>query len=292
MSRILSLGLAALAACSIPDTAFHASPDGGDDHSSVQSIVLSTTTLTVPEGMMGTFDVSLMFDPGTTVTVNVANANPTALPLDRSSIPFTAENFATPVRVTVSPPIDSNNVSETATITASGAGAATPATVMLTAMDGTVVQTWGWPTAFPSTTSVPAGTVVAYLLDVGAVANVDSFYTYVPTATGSFRMALYTNVANAPGALVAEMPAGKILANGPNDGPILNGPLLMDPTYFLVIRFSQDVNVGYAAAGVTGRQCIRNFGIPTISDPWPSSFGATACTVDRLINISLTTYHQ
>jgi len=139
---------------------------------------------------------------------------------------------------------------------------------------------------------VPAGTVVAYLLDVGAVANVDSFYTYVPTATGSFRMALYTNVANAPGALVAEMPAGKVLTNGPNDGPILNGPLLMDPTYFLVIRFSQDVNVGYAAAGVTGRQCIRNFGIPTILDPWPSSFGAAACTVDRLINISLTTYHQ
>ena len=257
-----------------------------------QVIVLSTTALAIPEGSSRTFDVSLMFDPGGPVTVNLANDNQAVLPIDKTTIGFSSANYQTPVHVTVSPMVDSNASSESATITVSGATAPTPVTLTATTTDSTVVQNWGWPTPFPSAISVPAGTVVAYKVDVGAVATIDTFHTYVPTATGAFRMALYTNASEQPGTLVAEMSDGKVLTNGVNDAPILGGPVLGDSTYFLVIRFSQDVNVGYAAVGTVGRQCIRNFGIPMISTAWPSPFGAAACTQDRLINMWITTHHQ
>jgi hypothetical protein len=257
-----------------------------------QRIVVSATMIAVPEGTNGGFDVSLAYDPGTTVTATVASDNGMVVPFSPTSLTFTTTDYAQPHHVTVNPPVDTNNTSEMATLTISGAGAATPVTVNASVTDATKLDTWGWPAPFPSTVLINAGLVVAYKIDVGAVANVSTFHTYVPTAAGQFRMALYTNAAEVPGALVAEMPAGKTLVNGLNDGPILNGPQLTDATYFLVIRFSQNVNVGYAPSGTTGRQCIRNFQIPGITDPWPSSFGAAACTTDRLVNMAVTTYHQ
>jgi hypothetical protein len=262
----------------------------------MQQLVVNPTMLTVPEGMTGTFNVSLKFDPGTTVTVNLANSNQTALPINKTSITFTggpSGSWSMPSPVTVSPPVDTNAVSETGTVTISGGGAATPATVALTAMDGTVVQNWGWPTPFGNTIRIPATTVIAYKVDVGAAGNLGAFHTYVPTPSGRYRMALYTNVSEAPGTFVAEMPAPVVLTPGINDAPSLTSPLLTAPSYFLVIRFENDVNIGYADVGVTGRQCIRNFGLPNITDDWPKpNFGANACTTDRLINIWMTTYHQ
>ena len=257
-----------------------------------QELLVTATTLNIPEGTAGSFDVTLRYEPLTTVTAMVASSNSTSFPVSPAMLTFTTTDYASPHTVMVSPPLDTNAVAETSTITVSGAGAAQSKTVMATVTDGTTVDNWGWPTPFPSTILVNSGLVVAYRIDVGAAANVDSFHTFVPTAVGSFRMALYTDAGNTPGTLVAEMPAGKVLVNGINDAPILSGPQLTQPSYFLVIRFSANVNLGYAAVGVTGRQCIRNFSIPAISDPWPSTFGAAACTTDRLVNIWLTTYHQ
>lgn len=257
-----------------------------------QELLVSTTMLNIPEGMSRTIDVTLKYEPLSTVTAMVTSTNATSLPATPPMLTFTPTDYATPHKITVNAPVDTNDVSETATITVMGAGAAQSRTIMASVMDETDVERWGWPDPFPSTINVPAGFVVTYKVDVGSVANIDSFHTYVPTATGSFRMALYTDTGNAPGTLVAEMPAGKVLTNGINDGPILNDPQLTAPTYFLAIRFSQGVNVGYANAGTTGRQCTRNLGIPNISDPWPSTFGVSTCALDRLINMWITTYHQ
>lgn len=256
-----------------------------------QAIVLSTATLSVPEGTARTFDVSLMFDPGGPVTVSLASSNG-ALVLDRASIGFTSSTYSTPIRVTVNAPVDSNATAESSTITVSGGGAASAASLTATVAEATVVQRWGWYDPFQATLPIGMGTVVAYKLDVGAVASIDSFHTYVPTATGEFRMALYTNVNEQPGNLVAEMAASKVLTNGVNDALIGVNPTLTDATYFLVIRFSQTVNIGYAPVGTTGRQCLRNFGIPSITSPWPSPFGASSCTQDRLMNLWITTHHQ
>lgn len=258
----------------------------------IQELLVTPTTLTIPEGMQGSFTVALRYQPPSTVTAMIANTNPTSLPVSATMLTFTTTNYATPQTVMVSPPVDTNDVSETGTITISGAGAPQARTVMAMVNDATDIDVWGWPMPFPSTTSVGAGFAIGYRVDVGAVANLDSFHTYVPTATGSFRMALYTDNGNLPGTLVAEMPAGQVLVNGVNNGLILADPVLMNPSYFLVIRFSQDVNIGYAPAGVTGRQCYRNVTIPNIADPWPANFGASTCATDRLMNMWITTYHQ
>ena len=259
-----------------------------------QAIVLSAAMLSIPEGMSKPFDVSLKFDPGNTVTVSLSNTNQTSLPIDRTSITFTggaSGNYATPVRVTVSAPVDSNNVSETATVTVSGAGA-TPATVMTAVGDSTVVQNWGWPTPFPTTTTVSAEFAFGYQVSVGAVATLDSFHTYVPTAVGNYRMALYTDAGGVPGTLVADMGGARAVVNGVNDAPVLNGATLSDPSYFVVIRFSADTNIGFAATGVTGRQCFRNTPYQAITDAWATSFGASTCATARLMNLWFTTVHQ
>lgn len=257
-----------------------------------QVIQLSATQLAVTEGTTGTFTVSLKYDPGATVMVALANTNEAALPLDRAAITFASDNYDKPVTVKVSPPIDANNVAEVATVTASGAGAPTAASLALSVVDKTVLQTWGWPTPFPSTSTVGAGFAVAYKVNVGNAASLDAFHTYVPTASGKFRMALYTDANDAPGALIAEMGAGKAMVNGVNDGAALANTALSASSYFLVVRFDSDVNVGYAAAGVTGRQCFRNVPYATIDTPWSTSFGASSCTTDRLYNLWISTYHQ
>lgn len=300
--RFYALGLAvsfaaSLAACSIPASNFHASPDGGADDqppgADHQVIKVSATSLTVPEGSTGTFGVSLMFDPGGPVTVNLVDDNTSALPIGTTSIPFNSTNFATPVMVTATANVDSNTTSETATVTLSGAGAPTAPTIGLTATDKTVLQLWGWPDPFPTTNTVSAGFAFAYKIDVGAVANLDVFHTFVPTAVGLYRMALYTDAGNVPGTLVAQMGDGKVLVNGVNDAAPLANVQLTSPSYFLVIRFSADVNIGYAAAGTTpGRQCFRNVAYSTISDAWAPAFGASTCVSDRLFNIWISTVHQ
>jgi hypothetical protein len=267
-----------------------------------QAIVLGATSLSVPEGGARTFDVSLRFDPGASVTVTLANDNQAALPISLApspppasgmlSIPFTSANYATPVRVTVSPPVDSNSASETATVTASGAGATASPTITLTTADSTVIQPWGWPTPFSTTTQVSGGFAIAYPINVGAVANLEAFHVYVPTGIGLFRMALYTDVSGKPGHLVAQMGDGKVMVDRTNDGPPLASAQLTSPTYWLAVRFSSSVNIGYDLPGASVNRCISNSRYSTISEPWVTDFTDVTCGGDHLFNIWITTYHQ
>jgi hypothetical protein len=260
-----------------------------DDH---QIIVLSTNAITVPEGMTGTFDVSLTFDPGTTVTVNLANTNPTSLPLDKSSITFTSASYATPVHVTISPPVDSNNVGETATITASGASAPVSPTLTATVMDTTQLAQYGWPAPFTGTISIDDGTVVGYRIHVDATSNLDSFGLFVPAASGDYREALYTDSGGVPGTLVAQMPVRKSMTNGSNTADITPDPLVTVGFYWIVLRVGQTSAIGYSTGAVTAAQCVRNLDIPNLDDPWPTTFGAASCQTANIMNLWINNYHQ
>lgn len=274
-----------------------------------QTIVLGASSLSVPEGTSKTFDVSLMFDPGASVTVTLANDNQAALPIsiDPSpppqngmlSIAFTSANYATPVHVKVSPPVDTNSAMETATVTASGAGAPASPTIALTTADTTVVQNWGWPTPFAGTLQVPANFVYAYQVGVSAVANLSTFHAYLPGAAGTYTMALYTDAGGVPGTLVpnAAMLVPRAATTGVNDSdPLATPPPLSAPLYWIAIRFSQTNAIGYATAppggmGQKGKQCLRNQNLD-ISLPWPASFASAMCQDDFLFNMWFTTFHQ
>lgn len=260
-----------------------------------QDLLVNASTLTIPEGMTASFNVSLRFEPLTTVTVVVASTNSTAVPAAPASLTFTAANFGTPQSVTIAPPIDTNDVSETATITVSGGGAATSKSVAVTVDDGTTIDTWGFPPnpPFSEAITLNKNIVIAFKIDVGTAANLGSFHTYVPQAPpGKFRMALYADNGNTPGALVAQMPAGKILVNNANDGLPSIDQQLTSPTYFLALRVSADANIAHAPAGTEGRRCFRNLAIDNIEDAWPSTFGGATCSPARLLQMWITTYHQ
>jgi hypothetical protein len=252
-----------------------------------QAIVLGATSLSVPEGQSRTFDVSLMFDPGGSVSVALANDNQAALPIsiDPSpppqngmlSIAFTSANYATPVHVKVSPPVDSNNMKENATVT-------------LSTLDSTVIQSYGWPTPFAATKSIPANTVVAYMIHVDAASFLDSLGVYVPVATGNFRMALYADAGGKPGSLVASMPLGAALSSGSSIGDI--NPDVMTPigNYWIAVHFAQTTAVGSGPTTQLGNQCI--FSPLKLGDAWPATLGPANCTMDVLLNLWTNHYHQ
>ncbi|HEX3762837.1 MAG TPA: hypothetical protein VHW23_29275 [Kofleriaceae bacterium] len=270
-----------------------------------QQIVVSPSSLSIPEGMSSSFSVSLKFDPGTTVSVNLANTNQTSLPINplgTAAITFTGGpggSWSTPVPVTVHPPVDGNAVAETATVTVSGGGAPTPATVALSVTDSTVVQNWGWPTPFAGMTQVPANAVYAYQVSVGAVANLSTFHAYLPGAAGTYTMALYSDAGGVPGNLVANgaMLVPKAGVTGVNDSDLLAmPPQLNAPLYWIAIRFSQTNTIGYATAppggtGQKGKQCVRNIDLD-LSLPWPGTFSSAMCQTDFLFNLWITTFHQ
>ena len=105
-------------------------------------------------------------------------------------------------------------------------------------------------------------------------------------------MALYTSVGGNPGLLVAQMGDGKVMVNGVNDGAPTSNVLLTDPSYFLVVRFSANTNIGYDAPGQALRRCFGNTKYNTISDAWVNNFNDVTCGNDHLFNIWITTYHQ
>jgi hypothetical protein len=263
-----------------------------------QAIVLAPSSLSIPEGTSRTFDVSLMFDPGAPVTVSVANDNqaalpisiPPALPTATLSIPFTSANYATPVHVTVSPPVDINDVSETATITATGAGAPAPARLTASVMDLTVVKQYGFPTPFTGTASLSLGEVIAYRITTDATVTLDSFGVYIPAGTGDFRMAIYADGLNSPGALVAAMPVRQAITSGINTGniPGVNLPI---GSYWIAFRDAQPTTVGFATAGA-GPACTTVTQITNLDAPWPSAFGNANCSLANFMNFFITTHHQ
>lgn len=257
-----------------------------------QRFVLTATSLSVPEGANKTFDVSLAYEPAGTVSCTVVSSNAAALPVMPGSLSFTAASYATPVRVTVSAPADSNNVSESSDIKVTGCGAPVPATVMAAVADGTMLHQFGWPMPFTATTSIPQGMVVAYKVSVAVTSSLDSFGIWVPAAAGDFRMALYANSNNAPGGLVAQMPVRRPLVNGSNTADITPDPTIPVGDYWLVLRVGQSTAVGYSGPNVTGLQCVRNFDLPSLDDPWPANFGASSCTTDRLLNLWTNNFSQ
>ena len=287
----VAVAVALAAGCQIPDRTFEVD-DGGVAQ---QELLVDPVTLDIPEGATGTFDVTLRRDPRGTVTAAITPQSGSALSVDPAVLTFTSADYAAPHTVTVTAPVDANTATETSTNTDTGAGAAGTGTVTVWAVDSTQIQTWGPSTPFTGTFQIPAGFVYAYKLDVGAVANLGTFHTYIPAAAGTFKMALYTDAGNVPGTLVpsAEMLLAKVLVNGVNDSnPLAAPPLLDAPVYWLAIRFSQTTAIGYGGAGQTGPQCRRNVNIPDITSPWPVNFTSATCTVDNLFNIWITTYHQ
>lgn len=258
-----------------------------------QAFVLSQTTpLTIPEGTTKTFTVALAFQPIAAVHVTLTSTSSTSVPVSPATLDFSTTNWQTPQTVTLSPPTDTNNVSESATISVAATGIQT-ATLMVTVMDATQINNYGWPAppAFAGSFAMQQGQVIAYKVTVPD-STLDTMSVYVPTASADFRMALYTDNGNTPGTLVsAAQFLRRTLVNGANTVDIADVPLSAG-SYWIALRVSGPTGLSAGDATQTGVRCTRTFNINSLDDAWPVNFGTADCMNTNLFNFWITTFHQ
>lgn len=160
--------------------------------------------------------------------------------------------------------------------------------------DAPVLKSFGWPPPpFSSSTLFAQGSVTAYKITLdAATTQLDAFGVYTPAGAGYYRMALYRDAGNAPGALVAQMAAPVVLQNGANRFDLLPDAAVdttLGLTYWIALRLSQNTALAYSTTS-TGTQCFRSQDVPNINDPWPTSFGAATCQSDYLVNLWVELY--
>ncbi len=265
-----------------------------------QAIVFSKSSLSIAEGGNGTFTVNLAFDPGGTVNVAMSSTNSTALPVSPATIQFTSANYSTPITATVNAPLDSNTVSEAATITGHGASAP-DATLAASVTDVTQIVQFGWPTPFSSSTNGDDSTVIAFRIPGGipTTTTLDSLGMYASSTNGEFKIALYSSNAtdDRPGTLIADSGAGtmgRAIVGGNNIVDISPDKVLSSGSYWIALRASAGASIGFLNTTSTSYGCTANM---IMSDGWPSNWvgslgSSTSCSNLNVLNLWITTYHQ
>ena len=111
-ARAVALALLALAALSL----------AAAENAAAQSVVLSPTSLGVPEAGSASYTVKLATLPTAEVTVSIGGTSGTDLSLSRRSLTFTTSNWDTAQMVTVSAGGDSDATHDSATLTHTATG--------------------------------------------------------------------------------------------------------------------------------------------------------------------------
>ena len=154
--------------------------------------------------------------------------------------------------------------------------------------DMPIATNLGWPVPFTSATPLPGDTAIAYRISVPPGTTLDRFgVVALAGAAGSFTLAVYTDVMNAPGALEYAMSTPAPIAMGPIEVDVADGPLTAG-NHWLAFRVSgAGTLLGLGTANEP--RCIRSLTIP-IANPWPSTFGAATCaSTTSVFNIYLGT---
>ena len=129
-----------------------------------QAIIASPLNLTATErGAPRTFDVRLAYQPETSATVALATLGSTRISLDRPELTFTAGNYATTQRVTVTPLSDNDLVTSTVPIALSTQDAPVTVTVSVAVADAdqqTLIAT-------PASLNVDEGDQATFTVNLG-----------------------------------------------------------------------------------------------------------------------------
>ncbi|MBA3685406.1 MAG: PQQ-dependent sugar dehydrogenase [Planctomycetes bacterium] len=148
--------------------------------SSAPVILVSTGVLTIAEGGSGTVTVRLQDAPSANVVVAVARTagDGDVAVTGGSSLTFTPANYASPQTVTIAAAEDGDAVNDSATVSASAAGATTrTVAVMVTDNDAS-------PPAITTTADTTATVNVEYIHDVNANGNPAPTFSLTTFPTG------------------------------------------------------------------------------------------------------------
>jgi hypothetical protein len=148
---------------------------------------------------------------------------------------------------------------------------------------------YGWPVPYAGSTTVSAGTVLAYKVTIPSVTSLDRIGLYAAAGTSGYTLAVYTDAGGKPAALESStMPASINTGFNQSYVPYVTLPV---GVHWIALRLqANSTNVGYDATQ-TDTLCVRNSLISNIDDPWPSSFGASVCSTDGLMNLYLITFN-
>lgn len=257
----------------------------------VQSVIVSPTSLAFGEGTSTSLMVKLAFQPSTPTTTVTMSSNNLDVTLP-SSVGFTSATWNTFQTVTVAAATDPDTATDVATLTLANSEAPTPTTVPVSVSDPTIVTNLGWPTAFASANTINQGTVMAYRVTVPTTTTLDKFGLIAAAAGGDFKMALYADAGNIPGALEYQVSARQtISAAGAREVDIVDGTISAG-THWVAIRVSPSASISNSGAAMTETRCLRTVTIPSLDDPWPATFGTANCAVAAIYNLYFVTYRN
>jgi hypothetical protein len=260
------------------------------DDDDTQAIQVEAAAVTVTEGTTASARVRLAFQPSADVTISVASDNPDLGAPAIVTIP--RATYASYVAVPLTAAVDADAIADTARITFTTATAPAAATVDVTVTDPTVIERPGWPTPFVGTSNPGSGNVLAYRITVPLRTTLDRVGLHAAAAGGDWKMAVYADAGNVPGALVAQV-AGRqsIGAAGVREADLTD--VVLNPgSYWLALRIAPSATLGHNQAATTTLRCVRTTTLPSLDDPWPSSFGAATCGQSGIYNLYLVTYRN
>ncbi|MEU8006702.1 glycoside hydrolase family 48 protein [Catellatospora sp. NPDC049111] len=136
--------------------------EADNDSVTPQSLVVSSTGVSVPEGGTATYTVRLAAQPSGNVTVtNTAGSGDTSITVSSgASLTFTTSNWSTPQTVTLAAAEDSDTTNGTRPITVASSGL-TSVTVTATEADNDTTTTQSLVVS-PTSVSVPEGSTAVY----------------------------------------------------------------------------------------------------------------------------------
>ena len=254
-----------------------------------QRIVLTATTLSIPEAGSNSVGVSLAYDPGTNVAVNVSSDNQSVLPAFPAILQFNPANYAVPKTVAAYSGQDRNGIDETATITLVEPLTSATATFFATIDDMVAREAYGWPTLFDNIyTPMNAGPVIAFQITVTQPGLLDTLGLFLSTGSYISRIALYHDSGGTPGALVsgADTRLGQVVGH---NFAIINPVALSSGSYWIALRVSGSTLVNESGGSATTSVCVRNVEIPDIQTPFPATFGAATCQTGYAYNVYIDT---
>jgi len=255
-----------------------------DDH---QQIILGMTNVVIPEGEQIAIPVSLAYDPGAPVTLEISSDNPTAIGPQPTMVTFTSATYATPVNVVIGAVRDRNAIDESAAITFYQPLTTTMATLTASIDDNYARAGYGWPVYLDDVTLVAPGPVVAYKVTGVVPGQLDTLGIVAASWNYPWRMAVYRDSAGVPGALVAD--TGPVGPSEFSSFVVINPINLTAGDYWIALRVEGQTWMHQSTGPETTTACTATTEIPDIQTPYPATFGAATCATVLAQNVWIDT---
>jgi hypothetical protein len=260
------------------------------DDDDTQAIQVEAAAVTLAEGATANLRVRLAFQPSTDVTLALGSNNPD-LPVP-AIVTIPRATYASYVAVPLTAAVDADATADTARITLTTATAPAAATVDVTVTDPTVIERPGWPTPFVGSANPGAGIVLAYQVSVPLRTTLDRVGLFAAAPGGDWKMAVYADAGNVPGALVAQVAGRQSLSAAGAREADLTDVVLNPGSYWLALRIAPSVSLGHNQGATTTLRCSRSTTLPSLDDAWPSTFGAATCGQAGIYNLYFVTYRN